>query len=349
MPSEPPLAGLRVVEFLGLGPAPFASMMLRDLGADVLAIARPGAPRPALAGNRPILELDLKSAAGVALAQRLGDAADVLVEGFRPGVLERVGLGPEVVLERNPRLVYARMTGWGQHGPLAARAGHDVNYIGLTGALHHAGRAGAVPAPPANLLGDFGAGGMYLVASVLAALMRRERTGRGEELDVAIVDGTTYLTAMLHEYRLRGTWSDVAGTNRLDTGAPFYDVYECADGRHVAIGALEPQFFAELVALLGLDPGWPAQRDDPGTWPELRREITAAVHTRTRDEWAVAAEGTDACLSPVLSLAEAADHPHLQAREVLVPDGAGWRPQLPGATPPEPTTPADLLARWRIT
>ena len=348
MASEPPLAGLRIVEFLGLGPAPFASMMLADLGADVLAIARPGVPRPALAGNRPVLDLDLKSAAGVGQAHRLAAAADVLVEGFRPGVLERVGLGPEVLTERNPRLVYARMTGWGQHGPLAPRAGHDVNYIALTGALHHAGRAGEVPAPPANLLGDFGAGGMYLVTAVLAALLRRERTGRGEVLDVAIVDGTTYLTAMLHEYRLRGTWSDTAGTNRLDTGAPFYDVYACADGRHVAIGALEPQFFAELITLLGLDHDWPARRDDPATWPALRREIAAAVASRTRDEWAAAAEGTDACLSPVLSLAEAADHPHLKARGVLAPEGAGWRPQLPGHIPPQPGNPAELLARWQI-
>jgi alpha-methylacyl-CoA racemase len=348
MASEPPLAGLRVVEFLGLGPAPFASMLLADLGAEVLAVARPGAPRPALVDNRPVLELDLKTAEGAEMARRLADAADVLVEGFRPGVLERAGLGPDVLLARNPRLVYARMTGWGQHGPLAPRAGHDVNYIALTGALHHAARAGAVPTPPANLLGDFGAGGMYLVASVLAALVRRERTGRGDVLDVAIVDGTTYLTALLHEYRLRGTWSDVAGTNRLDTGAPFYDVYECADGRHVAIGALEPQFFTELVTLLGLDTGWPARRDDPATWPELRRDIGAAVRSRTRDEWAVAAAATDACLSPVLSLAEAAEHPHVRAREVLAPDGAGWRPVLPGRPRPDPGSAEDLLARWPL-
>ncbi|MBP2367719.1 CaiB/BaiF CoA transferase family protein [Pseudonocardia parietis] len=348
MASEPPLAGVRVVEFLGIGPAPFASMMLADLGAEVLAVARPGTPRPAMADNRPVLELDLKSTDGAALAHRLAEAADVLVEGFRPGVLERAGLGPETLLEHNPRLVYARMTGWGQHGPLAPRAGHDLNYIALTGALHHASRDGAAPTPSANLLGDFGAGGMYLVTSVLAALLRRERTGRGETLDVAIVDGTTYLTAMLHEYRRRGTWSDVAGTNRLDTGAPFYDVYDCADGRHVAIGALEPQFFAELVTLLGLDAGWPARRDDPQTWPELRREIAAAVRTRTRDEWAAAATGTDACLSPVLDLAEAAGHPHLRARGVLAPQAAGWRPELPGLPRPEPTAPADILARWQI-
>ncbi|GLY38918.1 CoA transferase [Amycolatopsis sp. NBRC 101858] len=345
MSVEPPLAGLKVLEFLGLGPGPFAGMMLADLGADVLAIARPGVARPALAGNRPVLELDLKSAEGRATALRLAERADVLVEGFRPGVLDRAGLSPEAVHARNPALIYARMTGWGQHGPLASRAGHDINYIGLTGALHHAARRGAIPTPSANLLGDFGGGGMYLVASILAAV----HGGRGQVLDVAIVDGTSYLTAMLHEYRTRGTWSDEAGTNRLDTGAPFYDVYACADGGYVAIGALEPQFFAALVELLELAPDWTTRRDDPGEWPKLRAEIEQAVRRRSRAEWTVLAEGVDACLTPVLSLGEAAEHPHLTARGTFAPASGerdGWRPVLPGPRAGASRSAEAALTRW---
>lgn len=348
MPTGP-LGDLRVVEFLGLGPAPFACTLLADLGADVLAIARPGHPRPALAENRPMAEIDLKTPDGRGQAQQLAGAADVLVEGFRPGVLERAGLGPETLLAAHPRLVYARMTGWGQHGPLADRAGHDVNYVGLTGALHHAARRGAVPTPPANLLGDFGGGGMYLVTAVLAALHERARTGQGQVLDVAIVDGTAYLTAMLHEYRSRGTWSDAAGTNRLDTGAPFYDVYECADGGHIAIGALEAPFFAALVDLLELDESWLDKRDDPALWPELRREIEGAVRTRGRDDWAAAAAGTDACLTPVLNLLEATRDPHMRARDVFVPAPAGrpgHRPVLPIGGFARQDRVEDVLARW---
>lgn len=355
-PSSPPagpLSGLRVLEFLGLGPAPFGATLLADLGADVLALARPGTPRPALAENRPVLELDIKSDAGRERALALADRADVLVEGFRPGVLERAGLGPADLHVRNPGLVYARMTGWGQTGPLAPRAGHDITYIALTGALHHAARRGAVPTPPANLLGDFGAGGMYLVTAVLAALHERSRTGRGQVLDVAIVDGTTYLTGMLHEYRTRGAWSDEAGTNRLDTGAPYYDVYPCAGGGHVAVGALETPFFAALVALLELDGSWldEATRTDPGRWPQLRADIAAALAGRTRDEWAAAAAGTDACLAPVLTLAEAADDPHLRERGVLVPapDGKpGWRPRLPLGGHAGGGSAEDALTRWAV-
>ncbi|MFE2068675.1 CaiB/BaiF CoA transferase family protein [Streptomyces sp. NPDC059467] len=333
MSPVPSLGGLRVLEFLGLGPGPFAGMLLADLGADVLAVARPGAVRPALVENRPVVELDVKSAEGRERALRLAERCDVLIEGFRPGVMERLGLGPDDVRERSPRLVYARMTGWGQYGPLAPTAGHDINYIAISGALHHAARRGGTPTPTANLLGDFGAGGLYLVMSVLAALYERARTGAGRVLDVAIVDGTTYLTAMLHEYRSRGAWSDVAGTNRLDTGAPYYDVYPCADGGHVAVGALEAPFFAALAELLGLDPAWTGVREDPARWPELRRDIAEALLRRTRDEWADAAARTDACLTPVLNLAEAAGHPHLSARQALVPapDGRpGWRPALGG-------------------
>ncbi|MEW2397171.1 CaiB/BaiF CoA-transferase family protein [Streptomyces sp. NPDC046862] len=358
MSPVPPLGDLRVLEFLGLGPGPFAGMLLADLGADVLAVTRPRAVRPALAENRPVVELDVKSAEGREQALRLAENCDVLIEGFRPGVMERLGLGPDDVRQLNPRLIYARMTGWGQHGPLAPAAGHDINYIAITGALHHAARRDHIPVPPANLLGDFGAGGMYLVTAVLAALHERGRTGAGQVLDVAIVDGTTYLTTMLHEYRSRGTWSDAAGTNRLDTGAPYYDVYRCADGRHVAVGALEAPFFAALVELLDLDPAWTRTREDPDRWPELRQDIEQAVLRRTRDEWAAAAAGTDACLTPVLDLAEAAGHAHLRAREALVPapDGRpGWRPTLggrrfareqPTAQAPAPSV-ADALVRWR--
>ncbi|MFC1405211.1 MULTISPECIES: CaiB/BaiF CoA-transferase family protein [Streptacidiphilus] len=349
MPAQPPLADLRVIEFLGLGPGPFAGMLLADLGADILAVARPGTTMPAMAENRPVVEADLKSPEGRELVLGLIDRADVLIEGFRPGVMERLGLGPDDTAPRNPGLVYARMTGWGQHGPLAAEAGHDLNYIGLTGALHHAARAGAVPTPTANLLGDFGGGGMYLVLSVLAALHQRRSTGLGQVLDVAIVDGTAYLTAMLHEYRSSGMWSDTAGANRLDTGAPFYDVYRCADGRHVAIGALEPQFFAALVELLGLDPQWSRWRNDQSRWPELRRAIEQAVAGRTRDAWAAAAAGTDACLTAVLDLAEAADHPHLRAREVLVPAPAGqsgWRPAIPAGHRKDAGSAQEVMDRW---
>ncbi|MCX4815191.1 CoA transferase [Streptomyces sp. NBC_01239] len=349
MSPTPTLGDVRVLEFLGLGPGPFGGMLLTDLGADVLAVARPGAARPALAENRPVVEIDVKSPQGRARVLRLAERCDVLIEGFRPGVMERLGLGPDPLRELNPRLVYARMTGWGQHGPLAFTAGHDINYIGVTGALHHAARRDGVPVPTANLLGDFGAGGMYLVMSVLAALHERGRTGTGQVLDVAIVDGTAYLTAMLHEYRSRGTWSDVAGTNRLDTGAPYYDVYPCADGRHVAIGALEAPFFAALVELLGLDPVWTGIREDPARWPALRRDIERAVLKRTRDQWARAAAATDACLTPVLDLAEAAGHPHLSARDVLVPapdGGPGWRPTLAGRPRARPAQAEDVLARW---
>ena len=349
MPGQPPLADVRVIEFLGLGPGPFAGMLLADLGADMLAVTRPGTPRPAMAENRPVIEADLKSRQGRDLLLGLIDKADVLIEGFRPGVMERLGLGPEDIAPRNSGLIYARMTGWGQHGPLAADAGHDLNYIALTGALHHAARQGAVPTPTANLLGDFGGGGMYLVLSVLAALHQRRSTGVGQVLDVAVVDGTAYLTAMLHEYRSRGTWSDTSGANRLDTGAPFYDVYRCADGRHVAIGALEPQFFAALVELLALDPQWTQLRDDRSRWPQLRTAIEQAVAGRTRDAWAAAAAGTDACLTPVLDLEEAAAHPHLRAREVLVPAPAGqsgWRPALPGWRSAGAGSAQDVIDRW---
>lgn len=347
MNSPAPLSGLRVVEFLGLGPAPFGCMMLADLGADVLTLRRPGAELPALVRNRNTLEVDLKDAASLQEVRTAIAAADVLVEGFRPGVMERLGLGPADVMARNERLVYARMTGWGQSGPLARTAGHDINYIALSGALHSASRSGGVPTPPANLLGDFGGGAMYLVTAVLAAMYERDRTGEGSVLDVGILDGTTYLTSMLQEYRSSGRWSDEAGTNRLDTGAPYYDVYPCADGKFVAIGALEDPFFEVLLDVLGLEPELAAGRHDPESWPALRERIAAAVLTRTRDEWAAAAAPTDACLTPVLNLAEAPDNSQVRARGILAEDGrGGWTPRLPIAYRATAEPAQELLESW---
>ena len=346
------LRGVRVVELAGLGPAPFASMLLADLGAEVVSVRRPGAAPTALTRGRPSLELDLKSPQGRDDLHALLGHADVLVEGFRPGVLERLGLGPDDVQARHPRVVYARMTGWGQTGPRALTAGHDLTYVAVTGALHVAGRRGAVPAPPANLLGDFGGGGMYLAVAVLAALLQRERGGPAEVLDVAVLDGTAYLTTMLQEYRALGRWSDEPASNRLDTGAPYYDVYPCADGRHLAVAALEEPFFLDLLDLLGIEAPLPFDRADPASWPRLRELLAAAVATRTRDEWARLGLERDACVAPVLDLAEAAAEPQVAARRALRPraDGRGWWPSLPWGLAPEPgsavTDVAAVLAAW---
>ena len=322
--GTPPLAGLRVVELAGLGPAPFAAMMLADLGAEVIRVDRPGTTAvPSLQGGYDVLArgrrsviVDLKDARGAQVVGDLAARSDVLLEGFRPGVAERLGIGPEVCLARNPRLVYGRMTGWGQDGPLAGTAGHDITYIAVTGALSAIGRAGGPPQPPVNLLGDFGGGGMFLVVGVLAALWERERSGRGQVVDAAIVDGTATLTAMLHGLRAAGLWRTERGTNLLDTGAPFYDVYETADGGWMAVGALEPQFFAELCRVLEL-PDAPAQFDQ-ARWPDLRAQIAGRFAQRSRAEWTRRFAGTDACVAPVLSFEEAPHHPQLQARESYV-------------------------------
>lgn len=343
-----PLSGVKVLEFVGLGPAPFANQLLADLGADVIGISRPGAGVPALAHNRPIIELDLKSSSGIDVVKELSDRADVVIEGFRPGVMERLGLGPADLMQANPRLIYARMTGWGQTGPLASTAGHDINYIALSGALHVAGRAGMPPVPPANLLGDFGGGGLYLVTAILAALLERVRTSSGQVLDIAITDGTSYLSGMLHEYRTQGRWSDVPGTNRLDTGAPYYDIYTCSDGRFVAVGALEDQFFETFAGLLGLDEEYLRTRHDPATWPRLRSDIAEKVMGRTRDEWAELAAGTDACLTPVLSLAEAPVHPHAVERRTFRAVPGGWVPQVPLGHRPVADPLVDVLGRWGV-
>jgi alpha-methylacyl-CoA racemase len=308
-------------------------MVLADLGADVLRVDRaeicgPDAETPAdpLIRSRRSIGLNLKDSEGVRLLLQLAEQADVLVEGFRPGVAERLGFGPEVCLQRNPRLVFARMTGWGQEGPLAPTAGHDIDYIAISGALAPIGRAGERPVPPLNLVGDFGGGGMLLALGILAALVERASSGRGQVIDAAMVDGSALLTSFLYGFRARGAWSDERGTNLLDGGAPFYDTYQTADGRYVAVGALEPQFYAALLRGLGLaDAGLPAQLDRSG-WPELRRQFTAAFAARSRDEWAEIFAGTDACVAPILGMGEAPEHPHALARNAFVEVGGIRQP-----------------------
>jgi alpha-methylacyl-CoA racemase len=315
-----PLAGIRVVELAGIGPGPFAAMLLADLGAEVLRIDRPGArpfagaPEHDLLGRgRRSVAVDLKDPGGPELVLRLTERADVLLEGFRPGVAERLGIGPDACAARNPRLVYGRMTGWGQDGPLAQTAGHDLGYVAITGTLHAIGRAGGPPQIPLNLVGDFGGGGMYLVVGVLAALLEARVSGVGQVVDAAIVDGTAHLATMVLGMLAGGVWQDTRGVNLLDSGAPWYDVYETADGQHLAVGALEPQFYAELIDRLGLSGVAP---DRAGADPDVLRTLLAeTIARRTRDEWVAVFAGSDACVAPVLSFAEARDHPHLAARQ----------------------------------
>ncbi|MET7473831.1 CaiB/BaiF CoA-transferase family protein [Streptomyces sp. NPDC005648] len=357
-----PLAGVRVVELGGIGPGPFAGMFLADLGADVVRVDRPGrAGAPDAGGPADVLDrgkrsvvLDLKDPAGTAALLRLMECADVLIEGFRPGVTERLGVGPHDCLARNPRLVYGRMTGWGQDGPLATAAGHDITYIALTGALGAIGEAGGPPQIPLNLVGDFGGGGCYLVIGVLAALHAVARTGRGQVVDAAIVDGTTHLLASTYAKLARDEWTDERGVNRFDGGWPFYAVYGTKDGRHMAVGALERKFYRSLVELLDLDVD-PELQHDRSTWPRLRRLLTERFAERTRDDWARLFEGTDACVAPVLTLTEAASHPHLAARGglftrdgVLQPAAAprfSATPSRPGRT--APAVGADTRAVFR--
>jgi len=357
-----PLTGLRVVELAGIGPGPHAAMILGDLGADVVRVERPQSaergPDFTLRGRRSVTA-DLKAPAGQDLVRRLADKADVLIEGLRPGVAERLGVGPEELRARNPRLVYARMTGWGQQGPLAARAGHDINYISLTGALHAIGVKGTRPTPPLNLVGDFGGGSMFCVTGILAALWERERSGEGQVIDVAMVDGTSVLLQMTWSLLAGGNWRDEPASNRLDTGAPFYDTYQCADGRYVAVGALEPQFYAELLAGLGLDPAaLPPQQDEAG-WPVLRAVFTAAFASRTRDEWTAVFADRDACVTPVLSFTEAPAHPHIAGRDTIIGiDGAPQAAPAPRfsrtaagvpSSPPKPGADTDVVLRdWGI-
>ncbi|HJY58568.1 MAG TPA: CaiB/BaiF CoA-transferase family protein [Streptosporangiaceae bacterium] len=353
-----PLTGVRVLELAGIGPGPFCAMMLADQGATVLRIDRPAIERPGRAAAsgpadrapaRPEREflnrgrqsavLDLKHPQAVDALLRLVDTADVLLEGFRPGVTERMGIGPEACLARNPRLVYARMTGWGQDGPLATTAGHDIGYIARAGALHALGRAGGRPEFPANLLGDFGGGGMVMAYGICAALVERATSGQGQVVDTAIVDGVASLLAMPLMLMAQGLWRDERGVNLLDGGVPWYDVYETADGQWMAVGALEPRFYAALLDGLALTD--PPDRSDPRNWPELRQLLAQRFKTRTRDEWTAVFEGTDACVEPVLSLHEAAADPHLLARETYVTaDGI----TQPAPSPRFSRTPAHLPA-----
>lgn len=325
-----PLAGVKVVEIAGIGPSPFCAMMLADLGAQVIRVERASARPDDPPANDPLLRhrrsiaLDLKNPAGIETLLKLVGRADILIEGFRPGVLERLGLGPEPCLRRNPQLVYGRMTGWGQDGPLAPAAGHDINYIALAGALHLIGPAGGKPVPPLNLVGDFGGGGMLLAVGVLAALIEARQSGRGQVVDAAMVDGSVALLAMIFGLRARGMFQDATGANFLAGGAPYYDTYRTKDDKYVAIGAIEPQSFALLLDKLGLDwqrfvrSGFPTVDPMTQDWPELRAAIAAAVASRTREEWCRIMEGTDACFAPVLTLEEAARHPHNVARGTFV-------------------------------
>ncbi|GAA1163785.1 CaiB/BaiF CoA-transferase family protein [Streptomyces hebeiensis] len=361
-----PLTGVRVVELAGIGPGPFAAMTLADLGADVVRVDRPGGaglgidPSYDLTNrNKRSLLVDLKTEEGAARVLDLAERADVLIEGYRPGVAERLGVGPEDCLARNPRLVYGRMTGWGQDGPLADRAGHDIGYIAVTGALSMIGKAGDPPALPANLLGDYAGGALYLVIGVLAALQHaRTPNGAGQVVDAAIVDGTSHLTTMIHAMMGAGGWQDRRGANLLDGGSPFYGSYETADGQYMAVGALEKRFYDEFVRLLGIADELPA-RNDFDRWDDLREAVAARFLTRTRQEWTEIFEGSDACVAPVLSLREAPGHPHLAARATFT-DHAGLTQPAPAprfsATPasvrrppPRPGADADEIARdWEL-
>jgi len=349
-----PLAGLKILEFEAIGPGPFCGMMLADMGADVLLVDRPedaglglGRERwsDVMLRGRRSATLDLKSKAGAEAALTLAARADAVIEGFRPGVMERLGLGPELLLERNPRLVYGRMTGWGQDGPLSARAGHDINYIALAGVLHAIGRAGGAPVPPLNLVGDFGGGGMLLAFGIACALVDAQRSGRGQVVDAAMVDGASLLATMFSGMLAAKRWSETRGENLLDTGAPWYDVYETNDGKYVAIGSIEPKFYEELLVRLGLQGrDLPAQHDRAG-WPALRKAFSGRFLEKSRDEWCSVFESSDACFAPVLTFSEARSHPHNAARRNSVPIGGVEQPapaprfsRTPGAirrAPPE--------------
>ncbi len=343
-----PLSGIKVLEFEAIGPGPFCGMMLADMGADVLLVERPqdpglGVPRArwtdVMARGRRSITLDLKSAQGVEAAMQLADRADALIEGLRPGVMERMGLGPDVLLARNPKLVYGRMTGWGQEGPLAARAGHDINYIALTGVLHAIGRAGEAPVPPLNLVGDFGGGGMLLSFGIACGLLEARNSGKGQVVDAAMVDGASTLAAMFSGMMAAKRWTETRGDNVLDTGAPWYDAYETKDGKYVAIGSIEPKFYAELLERLGLAGETLPQQLDRAGWPVLRAKFAATFKSRTRDEWVAAFEGSDACFAPVLTFSEARADAHNVARGTFV-DVAGI--SQPGPAPRFSRTPGAI-------
>jgi alpha-methylacyl-CoA racemase len=318
-----PLNGLKIIEISGIGPGPFCGMMLADMGADVVCIDR--AARPMLdpatdctrRGKRSVM-LDLKSQEGRDIFLRLVEKADAVFEGFRPGVMERLGLGPDDCMAVNPRLVYGRMTGWGQTGPLSRVAGHDINYISLTGSLHAIGRSGDKPVPPLNLAGDFGGGAMFLAFGMVCALLEVQESGKGQVIDAAITDGSALLMTLVLSFEAQGQWSLERGSNLLDGGAHFYDTYETSDGRYVTIGSLEPQFYALLMEKAGLDAGEFGDQNDRRRWPELKSKLEALFKTRSRDEWCELMEGTDVCFAPVLDIHEASEHPHNQARGTYI-------------------------------
>jgi alpha-methylacyl-CoA racemase len=335
-----PLNGLRVIELAGIGPGPHASMILGDLGADVVRIDRPsaspggagGTVKDATSRNRRIVTADLKSDEGRQLVLKLVAKADVVIEGYRPGVTERLGLGPEDCAMVNDRLIYARMTGWGQNGPRSQQAGHDINYISLNGILHSIGRVNERPVPPLNLVGDFGGGSMFLLVGILAALWERQNSGKGQVVDAAMVDGSSVLVQMMWQMRASGMWTDVRGTNMLDGGAPYYDTYECADGRYVAVGAIEPQFYAAMLAGLGLDAADLPPQNDVIRWPELRAVLVKTFASRDRDHWAKVFADSDACVTPVLAFGEVQTEPHITERGTFYEVGDG----LQGGLQPMP-------------
>jgi alpha-methylacyl-CoA racemase len=359
-----PLTGLRVVELAGLGPVPHAAMVLGDLGADVVRVERPTAFDPAGGGSdymlrsRRSVAADLKTGDGRELVLRLVAKADVLLEGYRPGVAERLGLGPQDCQAVNPALVYGRMTGWGQDGPLAQHAGHDINYVALAGALAHIGRAGQPPVPPLNLVGDMGGGGLFLAFGVVCGLLEARRTGRGQVVDAAMIDGVSSLMTMVWGYHAQGLYSLKRGRNVIDSGAPFYDVYECADGKYVSVGPIEARFYARLLEALGLGLDDLPPRRDQDQWPVARERLAAVFRQHTRDEWCARLEGEqDICFAPVLDLAEAPQHPHHQARGTFTHDGGVTQPvpaprfsATPGAIQRPPARPGEhtdeVLAEW---
>jgi alpha-methylacyl-CoA racemase len=352
------LHGVRVVELAGIGPGPHACMLLAQLGAEVLRVDRPGGNVLQLVGpdlmafGRPTIEIDLKRPEAVGLVMGLVERADVLVEGWRPGVAERLGVGPDACLARNPRLVYARMTGWGQDGPWADQVGHDINYAGLVGAIAAIGEPGRKPVPPLNLVADFGGGALFCVVGVLAALVEQRASGQGQVVDAAMVDGVSALMTMFWGMRAGGGWVDARGSNLLDGGAPFYDTYRCADGEYMAVGAIEEQFWRETLDVLELHDA--PSRADVAQWPELRRRLAERFAERTRDEWAKAFDGRPACVTPVLRMGEVAEHPHIRERGVVVTEDGVTRPgpaprfsRTPGALPPRAGAP-DALAGWGL-
>lgn len=321
-----PLNGITVIELAGIGPGPFCATLLSDMGARVIRVERPAAVRPdrgpqldVLTRGRESIAIDMKNPDGLEVLMSLIENADALMEGFRPGVTERLGVGPDDCLVRNPALVYGRMTGWGQEGPYAQAAGHDINYIALAGALESIGRAGEAPVPPLNLVGDFGGGGMYLAFGMVCALLEARQSGQGQVVDAAMVDGAANLMNMFWSLKSMGIWQPERGTNMLDSGAHFYDVYECSDGLFVSIGSIEPQFYAELMRLTGLEGDEQfARQMDRKQWPAMKGRIQALFKTKTRDEWCELMEHTDVCFAPVLSMEEAVEHPHMKARGTFI-------------------------------